>query len=305
MSHKPYSKECSCDVDFMGECVDLLGSNCARDYQLLECEREFYAEMNFHYPPLRCSPCRKERRRLVHEHVTCATCGREFIVRAMQQRWVKTNAPQGFDIHSYLPSECSRCRTLTHVERAMLAQLLKLKRQGHLTLRRAFHFIKTKDADFRQKILDGRLRPVDLAQQIVRVTRDGRKLYVRRYRGYTKTFDEDFNQVLWSYRKGGRMVHYDTSFNKVAETYWQPAGILDRMFGIKEGHYSTYNTRGEKTSETRWREPTFVDTLLREPGRYETVPRKSDGSEDADRKWTWYEPSEIHSWWKPDILPKS
>lgn len=304
-SHRPYSKDCSCAVDYEGECVDILGDNCNVDYQLLECEREFYEEMNFHYPPLRCSPCRKVRRRVVDEQVTCETCGREFIVRAMQQRWAKTNAPEGFSKYDFLPNECSRCRSLTYEERAMFSQLLKLKRKGHLTLQRAFNFLKTKSPELRQKILDGRLRPIDLAKQIVRITPDGRKLYVRRYRGYTKTFDANFKQVLWSFRKGGKMVHYDASFKKVAETHWQPAGLLDRAFGIKEGHYTTRNTRGDVTSKTMWREPSFIDTVLREPGRYETIPQKRGGGEDTSKKSTWYEPSEVHTWWNPNTLPKS
>lgn len=262
---------CHCDIVHSGTCIDQLGLRCLESYDVLACEEEFYASMDFHFPPHRCWFCRQERKALLDEEPTCATCGRRFYVRAMQRKWAKTNAPEGFDNNSYLPMECGKCRNLTDDERRMLKQLLHLEREGYLTLQRAFKFVKTQNAELRQKILDGRLRAVDLAKVVIRKTADGRELRVERFQGYTKTFDKEGKMVLYSVRQGGKMVHYNASFQRVAETRYQRPSLLEELLGQKEGRYVTNNTAGKETSSTRWREPGLIDSLLGKPGVYETT----------------------------------
>lgn len=272
--------ECDCEVVCSLTCIDQLGSDCQGSYDLLSCEEDFYASMDFNFPPLRCWYCRQERKALTDGEPTCQTCGRRFYVRAMQRKWAKTNAAEGFDPQSYLPIECGKCRGLTDEERQMLKQLLHLEREGHLTLRRAFKFIKTQNAELREKILDGRLRAIDLARVVVRKTADGRELRVERFPGYTKTFDKEGKMVLYSVRQGGKMIHYNASFQRVAETRYQRPSLLEELLGQKEGRYITNNTAGKETSSTRWREPGLIDSLLGRPGAYETT--RSDSGQKSE-----------------------
>jgi hypothetical protein len=211
----------------------------------------------------------------------------------MQRKWAKTNAPEGFDTATYIPSECSRCRGLTEEEREMLYSLLTLRRAGYLTLKRVFNFLRTKNPELRQKIYEGRLRPIDVAKQVVRIGPNGEKLYVYRYHGYTKTYDENFNQILWSFREGGRMIHCNTSFEKVAETYWTPPGWLESLGGL-EGHHCTYNLKGELTSYSRWDYPTGLDSFVGSKQYITFHPRKDDDTgEVTEDQWISYEPYEV------------
>lgn len=290
MDHVPRGRDCSCEVVHEGTCIDALGSNCEGDFDLLECEEALYASLDYNFPPKRCRNCRHERRELTDEEPVCITCGRRFYVRAMQRKWAKTNAPEGFDLRTYLPVECGRCRGLTDEERKMMKQLLELEQQGHLTLTRAFRFVKTRNQDLRQKILDGRLRPVDLTRYVIRKTADGRELRVERFRGYTKTFDASGRMVLYSVRQGGRMIHYDANFKRVAETRYQPPSTLEQLIGMREGRYVTQNSAGRETSTTKWREPGFIDSLLGVPGAY--VTKRSDTgleTETRERRPTLFE----------------
>jgi hypothetical protein len=216
----------TCNVLHHLVCVDKIGEHCEREFDTCSFEQYGYIKGNLVYPPLRCRPCRDERKKLKSSVHTCGICGRVFEIKAITKKYWKTSGLTG-PVDRYIIKskkfgvECRSCRNLDENEKAKAKKLYEFRRQTDMKQQKFIQLLRSRNPELRQKILEGRLRPIDVADVVTR-------------------YDEKFNVIGFAYRKGKYTQVTDEKHNPTMHIYHRgDHSVLTTPKGKKLGYTFT------------------------------------------------------------------
>ncbi len=251
--------EIYCEIIGSNSCIDKEGSDCDGTYEYCDFEEYGYAKLGFVFPSLRCPSCRNERRTLNDKTAICSICGKAFTARGGSRRYWKTQGlaqPSEYIISGSLGPECSRCRNLDEKQKKKIKNLRELKQKSILDQKHFAQLLKNRNPKLTEKILEGRLRKVDVADEVKRRDEKGNLVNITyRHPGYAETFDPSGKLLFRTYHKGNYAVHVGPDWKPIAYTFWKPKGLLD------EGHYATYKLDLKTVTSRTFEKETYNETL--------------------------------------------
>lgn len=233
MAHKTGS-ECThykgeeietCTVIHHLNCVDKVGEDCEEHYDTCSFEYNFYAEKNLVYPPLRCPSCREERKRLRSSVHICGICGRVFEIKEMTKKYWKTNGLAKPKDRYILKSdkfgiECRTCRNLDEIDKEKAKKLYEFRRTTDIKQQKFVQLLRSQNPSLRQKILNGRLRTIDIADVVTKYDAKNNIIgFAYRKGKYTEVTDAKHNPTMRIYHRGDHSVLTNPKGKKLGYTF--------------------------------------------------------------------------------------
>jgi len=213
----------TCTVRYTLCCIDKEGASCENEYETCDFEEYGYGRGGLIYPPLRCPSCRAERKALKTTSHECPICGKVFTIKDMSKRYWKTHGlaqPPDYLISSAFGTECPRCRNLDEQEKLKAKKLFEMKKKGMMSQEKMVQLLRSKNKMLLQKIIEDRLRKIDVAPMVTRYDEKGNLAgFAYRKGKYTEVTDASHNVLFRIYHKGGHAVLINPKGEKVGYTF--------------------------------------------------------------------------------------
>jgi predicted RNA-binding Zn-ribbon protein involved in translation (DUF1610 family) len=213
----------TCIVRHILSCIDKEGASCENKYETCDFEEYGYEKGGLVYPPLRCASCRAERKALKTTSHKCPICGKVFIIRDISKKYWKTHGiaqPPDYLIRSAFGTECPRCRNLDEQEKLKAKKLFEMKEKGIVSQEKMVQLLRSKNNMLLQKIIEDRLRKIDVAPVVSRYDEKGHLAgFAYRKGKYTEVTDATHNVLFRIYHKGRCAVLINPKGEKVGYTF--------------------------------------------------------------------------------------
>ncbi len=206
-------------------CVEKVGENCEITYDTCTFEQYGYARRRYVYPPLRCPSCREERDGIKSSVHICGICGRVFEIKDMTKKYWKTHGLASPKDKYILKSdkfgiECRTCRNLDEIDKAKAKKLYEFRRKTDVKQQKFVQLLRSKNPSLRQKILDGRLRKIDIADVVTKYDVKNNIIgFAYRKGKYTEVTDAKHNPTMRIYHRGDHSVLTNPKGKKLGYTF--------------------------------------------------------------------------------------